>query len=107
MRLAALWEPPSAQSCVASDTLKATAAALGMFAERSETDASATPAPAGTPAAAPVKTDSFHRRTFMARAQRLSDKGTDPQTLLDLVKEVRERIEIVHLCGDQVPGRII
>jgi transformation/transcription domain-associated protein len=32
----------------------------------------------------------------MARAQRLSDKGTDPQTLLDLVKEVRERIEIVH-----------
>ena len=32
----------------------------------------------------------------MVRAKRISDKTTDPQMLLSLVRQVRERIEIVH-----------
>ena len=48
------------------------------------------------PAAVADNTGSFHRQNFMARAERLGDKTTNPQTLLNLVKQVRERIEIVH-----------
>ena len=41
-------------------------------------------------------TGSFHRQNFMIRSQQLRNKDTAPSMLLNLVKEVRERIEIVH-----------